>query len=1359
MSEKRRYIKKRHIFLLLSVFALLFAAGGAFYYINTRETIREEQGEELNAIAQLKAQQIENWVKERKSETEYFSTTDEIIENIARLTSDPLNQEAYKKLYSSLSSIQKNHHYDDILIINKERQVIFSLNNADDENNHHFTECLDSTFNHNHMVFSDLYYCDNHKKIHLDFIAPVSVSPSRSEPTAALVMRINPGDYLYPMIESWPIPSKTCEAYLVRIEGNDIIVLSNLRHRINSALNFRTPIKNKELFMDKKTLQPLKNNAIVDREDYRGEEVLTQILPIKNTQWILTAKIDKSEAFADLNYRGSLILTTVVLLILLLGSGLAWIYNVRQKQIFEDLINSREKLNEKEEEFRTALYSIGDGVISTDHLGIIRRMNFIAENLTGWKEKEAVGKNLSEVFRIINEDSRQNVESPVENVLREGIIIGLANHTLLISRDGKEIPIADSGAPLKNNQGKITGVILVFRDQIAEREAENRLRMSEAHYRLLFESNPQPMWVYDVESLQFLAVNDYAIAKYGYSREEFLSKTIFDIRPQEDFDILRNNLAIAKEKIQYSGIWKHKYKNGTVIQVEISSQSIRYNHRDARLVVVHDITERVKIEKTLRDREELLTETGRIAKVGGWEFDAKTKKGTWSEEVARIHDLDPKEKSSVDLGLQFYVNDSKTKFEKAIKEAIELKKPYDLELEMVTARNIHKWVRTIGQPVVENGSVVKIKGAFQDITESVIIKKELTESEERYRSIFNNHHTVMLLIDPETGRIMDANPAACHFYGYPYDDILAKRIFDIDNASTDDIRNNILTVQRTGLKQFIVQHKLANNELKNVEIFSGKIFIKKKELIYTIVHDISERTKAEKELKKLSEAIRQSPASIVITNAQGTIEYVNPMFSTMTGYTPDEAIGKKPSLVKSGVMSNEFYKNLWDTILRGDIWHGEMINKRKNGELLWVDKSISPITNNMGEITNFVSIGEDITDKKKQEGELIKAKEKAEENDRLKTAFLANMSHEIRTPMNGILGFAELLKDTKLSGEEQKEYIGIIEQSGQRMLNIINDIIDISKIEAGQMELKMEETEINLLLHHLYTFFRPEVSHKGLLLSLSLGSKQDEGPVFSTDRTKLSQVISNLIKNSIKFTNTGSIEFGYTQNEDKIEFFVKDTGTGIPAKQHEKIFERFIQGDTSLSRNYEGAGLGLAISKAYVEMLGGKIWLKSEEGKGTTFYFNLDVPDLKTGDQPNPSVTREDHPELRNQLHILVVEDDEYSMKFLTKILNNLKTKLYFAQNGEEALRIVKSIPLLDLVLMDLKMPVMDGYEATRQIKQIRPKLPVIAQTAYAFSDDERKAKLSGCDDFIAKPIRREQLLEIIKRQLPQGRKTKDILT
>jgi hypothetical protein len=387
-----------------------------------------------------------------------------------------------------------------------------------------------------------------------------------------------------------------------------------------------------------------------------------------------------------------------------------------------------------------------------------------------------------------------------------------------------------------------------------------------------------------------------------------------------------------------------------------------------------------------------------------------------------------------------------------------------------------------------------------------------------------------------------------------------------------------------------------------------------------------------------------------------------------------------------------------------------------------------------------------ISKRNQSESELIKAKNKAEESDKLKSAFLTNMSHEIRTPMNGILGFAELLREPNLSSDDQQDFIQTIQISTTRMLNTINSIVDISKIESGLIGIDIKETNLNEKIEFTFKFFKPEVEIKNLqfLVKKSLPAKES---IIKTDNEKVYAVLSNLIKNAIKFTYDGSIEFGYEKKGEYLEFFVRDTGIGIPQNQLELIFERFRQGSESCNRGYEGSGLGLSISKSYVEMLGGRIWVESEEGKGSTFYFTLPYNAVSEKEIKLLDAVSGEHNEIQiKNLKILIVEDDEISYSLLSRTIQKISKEVLHALTGVEAVEACRNNPDLDLVFMDIRMPRMNGLEATQKIRQFNKDVIIIAQSAYAISGDSEKAIDAGCNEYISKPINKTLMFELIKK-------------
>lgn len=422
---------------------------------------------------------------------------------------------------------------------------------------------------------------------------------------------------------------------------------------------------------------------------------------------------------------------------------------------------------------------------------------------------------------------------------------------------------------------------------------------------------------------------------------------------------------------------------------------------------------------------------------------------------------------------------------------------------------------------------------------------------------------------------------------------------------------------------------------------------------------------------------------------------------------------------------------------------------QKNSELAQAQEELRTINERLEELVEerTADLSAEIEVRKRTEADLIVAKEKAEESDRLKTAFLHNISHEVRTPMNAIIGFSGLLGEPTIASEKQVQFIDIITQSCYQLLGIITDIISIATIEAGQESTAEEKVDLNMVMKQTYELFRPKCQAKGLTLVSENILLHDEVLIIS-DETKLIQILTKLLDNAIKFTREGYVNFGYSVNEKEIEFYVEDTGIGISPEMQQEIFKHFSQVESTGAREFGGSGLGLSISKAYVELLGGEVWLKSELGKGSTFYFT--IPYKKTTGKiaaagTHPIAGVETDKTLAKTL--LIVEDEESNYRLLEEIFASMNLNLLWVKNGEEAISISKEREV-DLILMDLKMPVMDGFEATLRIKDFKPNLPIIAQTAYTSDFDKSQALLCGCIDYISKPIKKDLLISKITENL-----------
>jgi signal transduction histidine kinase/CheY-like chemotaxis protein len=372
------------------------------------------------------------------------------------------------------------------------------------------------------------------------------------------------------------------------------------------------------------------------------------------------------------------------------------------------------------------------------------------------------------------------------------------------------------------------------------------------------------------------------------------------------------------------------------------------------------------------------------------------------------------------------------------------------------------------------------------------------------------------------------------------------------------------------------------------------------------------------------------------------------------------------------------------------------------------------------------------------------AEQKAIESDRLKTAFLQNISHEIRTPMNSIVGFSELLKDKKLSESEKDQYLEMISKSSDQLLNIVNEVLDISLIETGNLSVNLRRVQLNNLMKEIYLSYKPLIN-KEISFTMSTGLS-DTLSLILTDVIKIRQIISNLLNNAVKFTDKGHIGFGYTLEENELNFFIEDTGIGIPSDSHDKIFERFLKVGSDNERLYEGVGLGLAICKGNIDLLNGKIWMDSKPGKGSKFLFT--IPYKPVYEEEPVKGKNKDLVRTLNNLTILVAEDDDVNFLYIKEIFKGAGAEILHAINGREAVEMCEKNDRIGIVLIDIKMPVMNGYEAIKKIREFRPGLPIIAQTAFALSNEMLKAFNAGSNDYISKPFTREQLLSIVSKNM-----------
>ncbi|MCF8381370.1 MAG: PAS domain S-box protein [Bacteroidales bacterium] len=661
----------------------------------------------------------------------------------------------------------------------------------------------------------------------------------------------------------------------------------------------------------------------------------------------------------------------------------------------------------------------------------------------------------------------------------------------------------------------------------------------------------------------------------------------------------------------------------------------------------------------------------------------------------------------------------------------------------------------------------QLEASEKDLIEankSLQIAIEDVEKSEKYLENIIENIADPIFVKDEDSKLLIVNDAFCQLFGLNKKNIIGK---DLAEDVSPEERESFLRIDKMVLnngKENVNEETLTvrGGETKTIATKKSRFLDEKgRKFLIGVIRDITERKQSEIELLKAKEKAQESeekykalyenaPLAYQSLNENGSFNDVNPTWLSTLGYKREEVIGKFFKDFLHLDWQSHFEKNYPAFKKRGYVSDVQFKIRHKKGHYLDISFEGCIGYHSDGSFKQTYCVFQDITEKKQALEDLLIAKEKAEESDRLKSAFLANMSHEIRTPMNGILGFTSLLKKPNLTGEEQQKFIEIIQKSGNRMLNTVNDIIDVSRIESGIVELSLSEVNITEQLKYLHSFFKPEATKNGTQLLIK-NEINDQDFRINTDAEKLNSILTNLIKNAIKYTSQGSIEMAYSlkneNGQDYVEFSVKDTGVGIKKDRQTAIFDRFVQADIEDIHAKQGSGLGLTISKAYTEMLGGRMWIDSVEGLGSTFYFTIKynpLSDQELNQENNGQFLNEDS--INEKLKILIVDDDETSDMLICAILEEISLEILHAKNGLEAIEYCRNNPDLDLIFMDIKMPVLGGYDTTRQIRQFNKDVIVIAQTAYGLLGDREKAIEAGCSDYITKPISKSELLLLIRK-------------
>ncbi len=652
--------------------------------------------------------------------------------------------------------------------------------------------------------------------------------------------------------------------------------------------------------------------------------------------------------------------------------------------------------------------------------------------------------------------------------------------------------------------------------------------------------------------------------------------------------------------------------------------------------------------------------------------------------------------------------------------------------------------------------------SYRNITEQEKAKQAVEEITKQLRAMYEAASNIAFIItdfsDP-IPNILEFSPGAENIWQYKKEEIIGK---PVSILYTPDMLPEI----KKRMKSFIGKNKdftaFHTCSRKDGEVFPALVSLypvmNDRGEVYRIVgvgFDISEQLSTEKALQEsqtLSQnLIDSSPLGMLFyeLNEDGDLILVgaNKAADGITGINTSLQIGKTIEQAFPNLAGTEIPEQYKKTALYGEKWS-------KTDQFYEDDQIKGAFDIQAFQLAprHLAVMFQDVTERKQYEVKLKAAKEKAEESDRLKSAFLANMSHEIRTPMNAILGFSELLQSDELSPDDINQYIHLINSKGKELMAIITDLIDISRMEAGDLSLYITPIDINSFLMKIISGFREEKSViSKARLSIRHNFPESESPVCHSDKLRLTQVLNNLLANALKFTSDGYIELGYELAASRINFYIKDTGIGIPANKQSVIFERFRQADDSFTRHYGGAGLGLSISSQIIEILGGKMWVESVEKQGSIFYFSLPLRNEAVKEKDTVSISRKKIPETEavfDNKKILIAEDDSSNYLFFESMLQKSNAELLWARNGQQAIDILKEHGDTDLIIMDIRMPELDGLQATRAIRKTNRDIPIIALTAFAFAHDRENSLAAGCNEYISKPVKPGQLKNLLQKYL-----------
>jgi PAS domain S-box-containing protein len=862
-----------------------------------------------------------------------------------------------------------------------------------------------------------------------------------------------------------------------------------------------------------------------------------------------------------------------------------------------DRRNAEREIIDSEEKYRVVVENANDGIVIAQE-DVIVFANVQCSNMLGYRIEEAIGKS---VFEFISHDKRSSVKRSFEKWLKSEKAVSIFE-TDLIKKDGGNLQV-EMNSRIITYQNK-PSVIILIRDVSDRVKSHKALIESELSYKSIFDHASDAIYVQDRNGC-FLDVNPAAIKMYGYTREEMVGNTPEMLSPPglNDLDETIKCLLKAFEGIPQRFEWWGMRKNGEIFPKEVVMNKGNYFGKEVVFAMARDITDRFSVLEALKESEDKYRSLTSQLPVGVYRSTPDGQLVYSNPALVKILGYSSVEELLKMNAEQLYVDpaDRNNQF----KDTERTTEIIQSEFQLRKKSGEIIWVRDNSRLIYnKHGQPEYFDGVLEEITLQKAADKALLESESKLRATLRANPDLMFRFDRQ-GNFTDYHSNFDHDLYIDNDLIIGSNIREhFPEEIASKTLDSITKCLETGEMQ-TMEYSL--DMPGGTKYFEARHVAVDADEVLSFARDITEQRRREEEIRMMARALMSVNDCVTITDKENNLLFVNEKFTEIYGYEKEEVIGRNIVMLRADSLKDVENQIFMSTISGG--WKGELLNRRKDGTVFPIHLSTSAVKDDNNNVLVLIGVSNDISEQKIAEQELIEAKERAEESDKLKSAFLANMSHEIRSPMNGILGFAHLLKDEGLS-VTARQYVEMITISGNHLLAVINDIVDISKIHANQLKISKSEVNLNYLMEELYMTFSSQVkSMDNHLLKLHKAVPEDDRIYkLNTDMVRLRQIFFNLLSNALKFTSEGLIVFGFQCNtKDEIEFFVKDTGVGIPYEFQSVLFERFRQADDSLSRNHGGAGLGLAISKGLVELMGGKMWFESKPERGSAFYFSLPV--------------------------------------------------------------------------------------------------------------------------------------------------------